>query len=81
MTVAVASDKGSGGTWSGATEALKGRYCQVAVWRSPGEGSGNEVLHDMGAIPVTDVSQLQNTVDSPRSENEESVYPAQIALL
>ena len=80
VTVAVAADTGSGGTWSGATEAMKGRYCRVAVWRGPGEGSGNEALDDMDAIPITDVSQLRNILDSPRPKNEESSRPEQVAL-
>ena len=80
VTVAVAADKGSGGTWSGATEAMKGRYCRVAVWRALGEGPGNEALADMGATPITDVSQLRDILDSPRSENEESSSAEQAAL-
>ena len=80
VTVAVAADKGSGGTWSGATEALKGRYCRVAVWRGPGEGPGNEALDDMGAVPITDVSQLQHILDSPRPGNEEISRAEQVAL-
>ncbi|MCY4370289.1 MAG: DNA-processing protein DprA [bacterium] len=80
VTVAVAADKGSGGTWSGATEAMKGRYCRVAVWRGNGEGPGNEALADMGATPITDVSQLRGILDSPRSESEESPQAEQVAL-
>lgn len=80
VTVAVAADQGSGGTWSGATEAMKGRYCRVAVWRDPGEGPGNEALADMGATPITDVSPLRDVLDSPRSENEESPRAEQAAL-
>ncbi len=81
VTVAVAADQGSGDTWSGATEAMKGRYCRVAVWRGPNEGPGNEALAEMGATPITDVSQLRNVLDSPRSENEESPRAEQAALL
>lgn len=80
VTVAVAADKGSGGTWSGATEAMRGRYCRVAVWRGPGEGPGNEALDDMGAIPITDESQLQSILDSPQSDHEDSSGPEQAAL-
>ena len=80
VTVAVAADKGSGGTWSGATEAMKGRYCRVAVWRGPSEGPGNEALADMGAIPITDVSQLRRILDSPQSKNEDGTRAEQSAL-
>ena len=34
----------------------------------------------MGAILVTDASHLQNILDSPRPENEESRNPEQAAL-
>lgn len=80
VAVAVAADKGSGGTWSGATEAIKGRYCLVAVWRGPGEGPGNEALDDTGAIRITDTSELQNILDSHPSEDEKSSLPEQAAL-
>ena len=80
VTVAVAADSGSGGTWTGAMEALKGRYCQVAVWRGTGEGPGNGALADMGATSITDVTQLRAILDSPPSETEESSLPEQVAL-
>ena len=80
VTVAVAADKGSGGTWSGATEAMKGQYCRVAVWRGPGEGPGNEALEGMGATPMTDPSHLRRVLDSSRSGNGESSRPEQVAL-
>lgn len=81
VTVAVAADKGSGGTWSGATEAMRSHYCRVAVWRGPGEGLGNEALADMGATPITDVSQLGDILDDPQSEDEGGSRPEQAALL
>ena len=80
VTVAVAADEGSGGTWSGATEAIKGQYCRVAVWRGPGEGPGNESLAEKGAIPITEVSQLRNILNSPPSEHEQSSSPEQVPL-
>jgi predicted Rossmann fold nucleotide-binding protein DprA/Smf involved in DNA uptake len=80
VTVAVAADKGSGGTWSGATEAIKGRYCRVAVWRGSGEGPGNEALAGKGATPITEVTQLRNMLDSPPSEAEDISLPEQVAL-
>ena len=80
VTVAVAADAGSGGTWSGATEAMKGRFGRVAVWRGSGEGRGNQALEDMGATPITDASQLQHILDSSQSDDEESSRPGQVAL-
>lgn len=71
VTLVVASTEGSGGTWSGATEALKARNGVVAVWRGPGEGEGNHALAGLGAVPVTNVDELERllaTEPPPPSE-------------
>ena len=47
-TLVVCSDKGKGGTWSGAEEALKGNFAQVDVWTGPGAGPGNRAIVDLG---------------------------------
>ncbi|MEX1037654.1 MAG: DNA-processing protein DprA, partial [Acidimicrobiia bacterium] len=57
-TVVVAADKDSGGTWAGATEALKKNISSVLVWRGEGEGPGNATLVDRGAVPIDTVSDL-----------------------
>ena len=72
LTVVVASDDGSGGTWSGATEGLKHGYGPVAVWCGPGEGPGNEPLQRHGAVPVTSVDDIESLLEaaiSPLSEH------------
>lgn len=58
-TLVVASNEESGGTWSGAVEALKHGYGPVAVWRGPGEGPGNERLEHFGALPVGSLDDLE----------------------
>ncbi|WP_419920789.1 DNA-processing protein DprA [Candidatus Poriferisodalis sp.] len=63
VTLVVASDQGSGGTWTGATEALDSRFGRVAVWRGPGEGPGNEGLERRGAVPVSDMNTLSTLLD------------------
>lgn len=63
LTVVVASDDGSGGTWSGATEALKRGYGPVAVWRGDGEGSGNQLLQERGALPVSSLEDIEALID------------------
>ena len=63
LTVVVASDDGTGGTWSGATEALKHGYGSVAVWRGPGEGPGNERLQQQGATPVRSLEDIDAMLD------------------
>ena len=71
LTVVVASDADTGGTWSGATEALKHGYGPVAVWRGEGEGPGNEPLQQRGATPVSSLDDIELLLESaqfPRSE-------------
>ncbi|MGH2640203.1 MAG: DNA-processing protein DprA [Actinomycetota bacterium] len=58
LTVVVASDLDRGGTWEGATEALRAGYGPVAVWVGPGAGPGNERLAELGATPVDDIGAL-----------------------
>jgi predicted Rossmann fold nucleotide-binding protein DprA/Smf involved in DNA uptake len=62
MTVVVASDQDSGGTWAGATEALRRRYGRVVVWRGRGEGAGNAALERQGATPLTSVADLHSLI-------------------
>jgi len=66
LTVVVASDADSGGTWSGATEALKHGYGTVAVWRGDGEGPGNAVLEQRGAVPVSSLQDIEAILDGPK---------------
>lgn len=76
LTVVVASDVESGGTWSGATEALKHGYGSVAVWRGDGEGPGNRLLQEQGARPVSsldDIESLLNGAHSPVHEPESAL--------
>ena len=80
VTVAVAADNGSGGTWSGATEALKGNYCRVAIWRGPGEGAGNEPLQGRGALPLTDASDLKQILGGAGPNQGQGSGPKQPSL-
>jgi predicted Rossmann fold nucleotide-binding protein DprA/Smf involved in DNA uptake len=60
VTLVVASDSGKGGTWAGATEALRHAYGTVAVWLGEGAGPGNAALAERGAIGLTDLSSLDD---------------------
>ncbi len=80
VTVAVAADNGSGGTWSGATEAIRNDYCRVAVWRGSGEGPGNEPLERRGALPLTDTTDLDQILGGARSDPQPGSPPKQAAL-
>lgn len=64
VTVVVTSEDGSGGTWSGAVEALEGGFGRVAVWRGSGEGPGNAVLQERGAQPIGSIDELEAVLDS-----------------
>ena len=74
ITLVVASEIEKGGTWSGATEALKGGFGRVAVWRGPGEGPGNKRIEKLGAAPIRSIDELQAALelkDGPKPEQEE----------
>jgi DNA processing protein len=47
----VASEAGTGGTWAGATEALKERWVPVFVLDGPDVPGGNRQLQQKGALP------------------------------
>lgn len=49
-TFVVASDYNKGGTWAGATEAIKNEWTKVLVWNHK-EYEGNSKLIEKGAIP------------------------------
>src|SRR2546430_8653913 len=51
MAVVVSSDFETGGTWSGAVEALKARWCPVFV-RDGNVPKGNKELIKRGAVPL-----------------------------
>lgn len=57
-TFVVASDKESGGTWAGATEALQRHFGPVAVWLGDGGGPGNVALTHRGASPIHNLDDL-----------------------
>lgn len=57
-TLVVTSDLETGGTWSGAVEALRGRFADVDVWLGDGMGDGNEALVDKGARPIREYDDL-----------------------
>jgi len=62
-TVVIAADKGRGGTWEGASEALRRGYGKVAVWRGDGEGPGNSALEKLGAWPIRSAEELHDVPD------------------
>jgi predicted Rossmann fold nucleotide-binding protein DprA/Smf involved in DNA uptake len=53
VAVVVSSADGSGGTWTGAVEALKGGWVPVLVRDDPGVPAGNRSLAGLGAAPFS----------------------------
>jgi len=52
-TVVVKSDYNKGGTWTGATEALRNNFCPVFC-RNNQKSLGNKKLIELGAVPIDD---------------------------
>ncbi|MGH2686562.1 MAG: DNA-processing protein DprA, partial [Actinomycetota bacterium] len=57
-TLVVATDVDKGGTWAGATEALRQRIAPVLVWTGDGAAAGNAALVGKGATPVGSLDDL-----------------------
>jgi predicted Rossmann fold nucleotide-binding protein DprA/Smf involved in DNA uptake len=72
VTLVVTTSLESGGTWSGATEALSRSIAPVAVWIGQGAGPGNERLVRLGGIAIEAVQELAGewTGDGSVSEQE-----------
>jgi len=58
----VASELESGGTWAGATEALKGNLCPVLV--RPQGGRGAPALIKQGGVAISSASELGGLMKS-----------------
>ena len=57
-TLVVEREEGSGGTWAGAGEALRGRTAPITAWTGVGASSGNRALLRHGAHRLDAVSEL-----------------------
>ncbi len=84
-TVIVRSEK-KGGTWSGADENLRNKWCTSFCWNNP-EYDGNQELIRLGCIPIDETwdgnpekrdSELvkeSDTVDNPPDGGEQLLIP------
>jgi predicted Rossmann fold nucleotide-binding protein DprA/Smf involved in DNA uptake len=75
VTFVACSDKGSGGTWAGAREAIDKRYAPVAVWAGSGAPDGNGALARRGATAVAHVADLFDVEpSSPRPPRRKQLF-------
>jgi predicted Rossmann fold nucleotide-binding protein DprA/Smf involved in DNA uptake len=58
VTLVVCAELGSGGTWEGASEAMRRGSGRVAVWIGDGAGPGNLKLVESGGLPISDIHDL-----------------------
>lgn len=74
LTLVVTATEDSGGTWAGATEALRASNGTVAVWRGSSEGSGNAALARLGARGIARVEELEREVNTPDPTKQLNLY-------
>ncbi len=65
----VAADAEKGGTWAGATEALRRTTTPVLIWTGAGAGAGNTLLAERGAATLDVVSDLFPITRQPPSNH------------
>lgn len=78
-TAIVKSDLNKGGTWSGATEALRHGWTKVFVWDNK-EYAGNQRLIELGAKPLSDSGEQTNPVHSLESVDEVREETTQMSI-
>lgn len=82
-TIVVASDHETGGTWAGASEALKNGYGRVVSWTGPGSGTGNSALVQQGARELSELAWLDKLFresTAPAAVKDEVVLGNQLTL-
>ena len=78
-TLVVAAGAETGGSWSGAVEAIRQATAPVLVWTGPGAGPGNPLLCQRGGIGVGRLADLFPLPDAPRPRTARPVTD-QLAL-
>ena len=79
----VSSDAEKGGTWAGATEALKARWVPVFVLEGPDVPDGNRLLLRKGALPfpeqfIESSSMLHDWLEARAADVEPPLTQAQL---
>ncbi len=75
VTLVVCSASGSGGTWSGAREAMRRNFGRVAVWVGEGAGPGNSELANLGGVAVNDLYSIPQ-IEPIESASAVSMHPS-----
>jgi predicted Rossmann fold nucleotide-binding protein DprA/Smf involved in DNA uptake len=78
-TLVIAAAAETGGSWSGAVEAIRQATAPVLVWTGPGAGPGNPLLSQRGGIGVGRLAELFPLPDAPRPRTARPVTD-QLAL-
>lgn len=65
-TLVVTAAAETGGSWSGAVEAIRQATAPVLVWTGPGAGPGNPLLSQRGGIGVGRLAELFPLPEAPR---------------
>ncbi len=73
VTFVVAAADGTGGTWSGAKEALERRSAAVAVWAGEGAPAGNHALVRRGATPISDPAKVLDVGPLPPEPTQDAL--------
>jgi len=70
FAIVVSSDYQTGGTWAGASEALKANWCPVFVRESPDVPKGNRELRKLGAVglPEDELPKISNLANWMRDK-------------
>lgn len=78
-TFVVESDYNKGGTWAGATEAIKNNWGKVLVWDNPNDGNQKLIEAGATAYEITDETLIE--VLSKQPENSEQGEYTQMTLM
>lgn len=80
FAIVVSSDYQTGGTWAGASEALKTNWCPVFVRESADTPKGNRELQKLGAIslPQEELPKIGNLTNWMRDRSKHTLVEQQL---
>lgn len=80
FAIVVSSDYQTGGTWAGASEALKTNWCPVFVRESAATPKGNRELQKLGAIslPQEELPKIGNLTNWMREQSKHTLVEQQL---